>query len=220
MRSNSFCLITFFMRDMTHLYVWCDSLKCVMWCGSLICVTWRIFMQTQRRRSTSFCHFDYFLMWDVALLYVWLDSLVCVTWLIHMCDMTHSHECRLRKPGAWGHSYVWYDSFSSACRLRKQKKKTRSTRFCQITFICEAWLIHMCDLPRWRVTWLIRMYDMTHWYVWHDSWICMTRLVNMHNVTHAYVWHNSWICMTWLMNIHDSWIGMTRLMSHIWMRHV
>jgi len=50
------------MCDMTHWYVWHDS---------LIRVTWLI----------DTC--------DMTHWYVWHDSLICVTWLIDMCDMTH-----------------------------------------------------------------------------------------------------------------------------------
>ena len=52
------------------------------------------------------------------------------------------------------------------------------------TFICAAWLIHMCDVTHcslslmslcgkscltWHIIWLIHMRDMTQWSVWHDS---------------------------------------------------
>jgi len=62
-RHDSFmCVIRLMhMCDMTHWYVWHDS---------LICVTWLIHM---------------------TLWHVWHDPLICVTWLIHICDMTHSH---------------------------------------------------------------------------------------------------------------------------------
>jgi len=49
--------------DMTHSYVWHDS---------LISVPWHIHMR------------------DMAHLHVWHDSFICVTRLIHMCDLTHS----------------------------------------------------------------------------------------------------------------------------------
>ena len=67
------------------------------------------------------------------------------------------------------------------------------------------------------------MSDMTHLYVWHDSFICVTRLIHTHrrclclqvwrdsficvtclirmcDMTHLYVWHDSFICVTWLIH--------------------
>ena len=40
--------------------------------------------------------------------------------------------------------------------------------------------------------------DMTRSYVWHDSFICVTRLVHMCDMTHSYVWHDSFISVTCL----------------------
>jgi len=57
------------MCDVTHSYVWHDS---------LVCVTWPIHMCDMTHSHV--CH----------------NSCICVTWLIHMCDMTHGAKGRYR----------------------------------------------------------------------------------------------------------------------------
>jgi len=88
------------------------------------------------------------------------------------------------------HSYVWHDSF-----------------------ICETWLIHMCDMTHsqhstWlRVTWLLHMWDMTHSYVWHDSFICETWLIHildaMIQSSLTLVLDSTWLRATWLIHMCD-----------------
>jgi len=97
------------------------------------------------------------------------------------------------------------------------------------SFICETWLIHMCDMTHSYVwhdsficeTWLIHMCDMTHSYVWHDSFICVTWLIHMWDMTHSCVWHDSFICETWLIHMwHDSFMYGT-IHSHVtWLIHM
>jgi len=45
--------------------------------------------------------------------------------------------------------------------------------------------------------------DVTHSYVWHDSFMCMTRLIRMRDVTHSRLWHDSFMCVTWLFHACD-----------------
>jgi len=81
------------------------------------------------------------------------------------------------------HSYVWHDSF-----------------------ICETWLIHMCDIfdmARWYAAWRIHTcHGLSH--EWHDSFICVTR-----NTTHC-VWHDAFISVPWPIRL----CGMTH--SYVW----
>jgi len=74
------------------------------------------------------------------------------------------------------------------------------------------------------------MCDMTHSYVWHESFMYVTRLIHMCAMTHSYVWQDSFICVTWLIHVwHDSFICVTWLihtfvtwlihmcdMTHVW----
>jgi len=58
------------------------------------------------------------------------------------------------------------------------------------------------------LTWFIHMCDMTHWYVWHDSFICVTRLtwlicVDMSDVSITCRMHDSFTRVTWLIHMCD-----------------
>jgi len=49
-----------------------------------------------------------------------------------------------------------------------------------------------------HLTRLIVTSDMTHWYEWHDSFKWVTWLILTCGMTQSYVWHNSCLCVTWL----------------------
>jgi len=71
-----------------------------------------------------------------------------------------------------------------------------------VTFICETWLVSMCDMTNlhvWHdaficVIWLVHLSDMTHSYVWHDSFISLTWRIHMCDMTCSSLWHNSFMC--------------------------
>ena len=130
----------------------------------------------------------------------WLDShlqkVIRVDLTAYMQEITRSYRKWL-KCVYWliyvlhigSHLYVWRDSF-----------------------ICETWLIHMCDITHsyvWHesflcVTLLIHVCVLTHLCTAHrESFICVTWLIHMWNVTHSYVWHVSFICVTWVILMCD-----------------
>jgi len=128
------------MCDMTHSYVWHDSLICVTWLihmcdmthyyvrhdNVFICV---IFIRCSEELCLAFiCVIWLTTMCDMTHWYVCHESLICVPWLIRMCDMTHSYVIYIqdaRRRSVW-HSYVWHDSL-----------------LCAI-----SWLICRCDIYR------------------------------------------------------------------------
>ena len=64
----------------------------------------------------------------------------------------------------------------------------------------------------------MHMCDTTRSYLWHNSFIYVTRLIHMgdtsihvSDTTHSYVWHDSVTCVTWLIHICD--------MTHSYVRH-
>jgi len=73
--------------DMTHWYVWHDSLICVTWLVDMCDVThwymWHDSFIFWRRREP----------FQKQLSIAYRDSWQCVTCLIHMCDMTRSYVC-------------------------------------------------------------------------------------------------------------------------------
>ena len=57
---------------------------------------------------------------------------------------------------------------------------------------------------------LDHVFDTSHLYVWHDSFVCVTRLIYTCDMTYSYVGHDSFICVTWLMQMREI------LHSHVW----
>jgi len=129
-----------------------------------------------------------------------------VTWTIYLRDRTHSLEWR---------DVTWliyiYTHMYTCSRCLNQKA---------------LWL---CGDDVWHcLTLLIHLSDITHSYVWHDSFICMTRLIHvwhhsiirkvrltdmiditlscvwlihMYDMTHSHVQHDSSVCVTWLIHM-------------------
>jgi len=135
-------------------------------------VTWRIHMRDMTHSyATGLAR-----MCDMTHLYVWHDPFICVTWPIHMCDMTHFSE--------------WHDSL-----------------ICDVTFVFATLLVHMWrDVVPLFATWLIHTWrvsfvgDMAHSYMWHASYMCVTRLIHKCDLACSYVTrllclrHGSLIC--------------------------
>jgi len=67
--------------DMTHLYVWHDSVMRVTWL--IICVTWLTIYVTWLMVDPPRKGLDVIYTCDITHLYVWRESFICVAWLIH-----------------------------------------------------------------------------------------------------------------------------------------
>jgi len=97
------CVCVTCLIDMQHdsLIVKCDVTHSYVWHDSLICATWLIHMCD----TTHFylCHGSFLcLTWhrnmcDMTHSYGWHDSFICVTWLIHVCAMTQEYAAGLKK---------------------------------------------------------------------------------------------------------------------------
>jgi len=132
------------MCDMTHLYVWHESLECVTY-PSFVGLT----------RLIRMC--------DMAHSYVWHDSFMCATWLIHVCNTNHSyvwHICDMTRWNVRYHLFVWVMWFIHMCDM---------THSCvwHDSFICVTWLSDVAHSYVWHasficVTWLIQIFDTTH----------------------------------------------------------
>ena len=101
------------------------------------------------------------------------------TWLIHMYDMTC---CSVLQCAAACYSLLQF--VTVCCSVLRSG--------------CVTWTIHV-----W--TWLIHMYDMTHSYVWHDSFMCVTRLIVIRREQFTRVCDVTWLIhlcdVTWLIHV-------------------
>jgi len=150
------------MCDMTHSYVWHDS---------LICVTWLIDMcerQAPRCRLYSstlcvcVCKRDMSHSYEVT----HMSDFICVTWLINM------HSCL-----TWlmhMYSRMQHDLF-----IYVRNEPLHIICFhVRCACIRVTWLIHICDTTQsylWRDTFIM----------WHDAFICF----HVRDMTHSNVWH-------------------------------
>jgi len=126
-------------------------------------------------------------------------------WLIHMCNMTHDAD----EDGKW---------------------RTMSHHRLYESFVCGAWLIHMCDIC---VIWLIHMWEtwlMMRTKMWSDTpWVIIActsssyveRLIYTCDMTHSCVRHDPWCERRWESHtmshsrLLESFVWWTWL-THVW----
>jgi len=190
---DSFVRVTWLIYGTWRVHM-CNVIRWYLWYDAFICVTWRIHMCGATR--WHMWH-DVFIrgMWCIHMCgvtrwYVWHDAFTCVMWRIPVCGVTRWHlgigtyRNTYLDTHMSIHRYIYVDTHSTPEYVRHD------------SFICETWLIHMCD--------------MNYLYVWHDSFICVTWLIHTCDMTHSYVRHDSCICVPWLIHTCD----MT--LSHVW----
>jgi len=193
------------MCDMTHSYM-THTRVCTEYVhmSSWVCAhefvsmcTWvreYVHMRTHEIQTIFMCATRFIHMCDMTHSYVWHDSITFVTWLIHTWH-THAHEHTVcvrvvhenpRVPTYFymcdmTHSYVCHDSFFM-CGL----------------FTCVTWLIHIWHalahahaqyVYMWRELKSSELFS----YVWHDSFICVTRLIHLCDMTRSHMCHDSCI---------------------------
>jgi len=179
----------------TWVFHVCDVTPPCLWHDSSVCVTWILRM----------C--------NMTFSYVPHDPYMCVRWLLLMCDKTPSIMCStwplhmsyqisygiskhyICHTGWLRPSYVISDIIKRALHMSHQIRALYTTNkkspsyvisdICDMTpsdmygdsFICVTWLLHMCHPVE------------SAYYVWHDSFIYVTRLPDM------------FLCVTWLHHI-------------------
>jgi len=191
--------------DMTHSYVWCDSFiygtRLNRICNMTHCCVGTMSLSSLRPLKMAVCVTWLIRMYDMTHLYQWHDSFMCVTWLIAVRAQCLGSILNLLKGQPKWHKIV------SLCGIYK----------CDMTY-------HMPNMTRWSVgtmcwlsigpTWLIHMCDVTHSYVWHDSFLYLTSLVPAWLRGHFILviqetsWNGSLCAMTLSYAWHDeSFIG-------------
>jgi len=191
------------MCDMTHSYVWPDSIICATWLIHNLCdmthscVTCLFYVCFVTHSNVGREHLDGTSL-DLLTCVTWPidewhdsiicahDSFICVTWLIHMCGVTFSDVCR--------------DSFTCVAWTFAWQVVT-PIDMCDMTHSCVTWLIHLCDVTHTYVCRDPFMCNMAHSYVCRDPSICVTWRIQMCDMTHSHVWYNSCICVTWLNHV-------------------
>ena len=162
--------------------------------------------------------------------YLFHDSFIYVTWLIYTQLQQISGGPHLRPyvyclGGAWGGLFLFVLALSHIREIvviwcsGRQMLDPGPARVWHDSFICVAWLIHMCD--------------MTHSYVWCDSFVCVTWLIHMCTCP-IHMCDMTRECVAWLMyGWHDSFVQVMAYMDmsrhvtsrhvtsrHVWKRHV
>jgi len=189
--SSAWCNWWTWLEDMTHWYVWYDSLVCVIWLIGMCDMT-------HSPSHSCACHDSFTLLIYVCVMTHAHDLLICVTWHIHM-----THFC------------VCHDSITG---LGHMCDMPHLHVMC-VTHIIHGYDItglgHMCDMPHLHVVFVCEMTrysfisvtclmcicDMTHSYLWLDS---------------SHVWHASFACriVVFVCNMtqgHDSFMCVTHI---------
>ena len=186
--------------DMTHSHVWLDSFIRATWLihvwhDSFIRVTWLVYT----------CDMDYSYVWHNSFMRVtWLvctcdmtySSVIRVTRLIYECGYKMTYSCVRRnsctcvtcRKHVCDRTYVHmrHDSCIHVHELVQPLAQIHcrvlwhvSLHMWHDSFICETWLVYMCD--------------MSHVRVWHCTFTCTTWLPHMCHWTYLYVRHESFI---------------------------
>ena len=133
------------MCDMTHSYVWHDS---------IICVTWLIHM----------CDMTHSYVWHgkfTCQIHVWHGSFTCVTWQIHVWHGSFTcATCQI---------HVWHGSFTYVTRLicTRDMAHSNARELLHRHLRC---LVHRCGTTHSYVWHVYRSYFM---YISLFSWLCV-----------------------------------------------
>jgi len=171
---------------MTHSHVWREAFTCATWPVHIGITVGDVG--------------DVGIDVSLWLLHMWHNPFTRATRLIHMCDMTHSHN-----------SFTWHihtsaQALPSVLLVLKYRYDsficgTTNSSMRHDSFTCATWLIHTCDVTHSHVrhdsfisaTWLIHICDRTHSSMRHDPFTCATWPIHMCDMTHSHVRHDSFI---------------------------
>ena len=157
------------MCDMTHWYLWHDSLMSVSW-------------------LIDTCDMTHSYMWHDSFIYVtWLihkcvmTRVMCVTSLMHTCDMTHLHLRHDWLTLVTAVTYVWHDSFIYVSWLIHIRDMTHVIRLTS-RFQTAVSVTHMNESCHTYVNEACHKYNHSSRQqsvisvtdLWHDSSMCMT----------------------------------------------
>jgi len=234
--------------DMTHWYVWYDSLICVTWLSHIHMRAAQPLNSCCTANISESCHTA---VGSAAKPELLQDSFnVCVTWLIQnvqhdsllrrclaicTCDMTHSICVTWLIQYVWRHSLnicetwlnqcVWHDSFN-LCDMTHSYVRHDSS--CQRSRDCDPGTSHVTHIE-WVMSHILNESCHTYWmsHVIHIEWVTSHTLdESCHTHWRSHVTHIEWVMsrIYWMSHVtHIEWV-----MSHIlnescytyWMSHV
>jgi len=147
------------MCDITHSFVWHDSIIRVTWLIHTCDIThsclwhdlrWRENLNTALlvcfHKSNSFLHLAWFIRTcDVTHPYAGHNSFIRVTWLIHTCDMTRSFT---RQDSFTCVTWLIYSRHTTthACMRHVTRRVDKSCLLCMYTHVIQyvlQWLLHI-----------------------------------------------------------------------------
>jgi len=156
--------------------------------------------------------------WDVT--HIYLHS--CIFAIIHReCAHIVAHVNGSCPTCTWIVSYIWM-SHVMYTFIVAHWQSFMCTTICAFSHS----ISQICSMPISYVTSLDHKYDMTHVYVWHDSFISMTRLMYTCDMTHSYPRQYAYFCIHihlfayWICKIPYCASENVRIFSHMWMSHV
>jgi len=224
------CHPAWYMCDMTHSYMWHDSLMHVTWLIDTCNMTYGhpplVFRCTLR--DTCVCD-----MCAMTHPYLRHDSWIHVTWLIHTRDMTHGYSalgfgCTLRDTRVICVWCVWHVMPHVMSRVTCMNESCPTSHIWTGHVTCHIYQRVVSHVQMSHVT---CMDESCHMYEWVMPHVWMSHVTSRRTLVlktcwsgwespHMHEWVKSHVWMRHVTCIHEPRHMCTWTTSHVWMSHV